>query len=102
MEPGTTKSCSKCGNQKPVSAFYKKGGRTDSACKSCINAAKKQKRLELKASKNYPTATTKKTILKDIEFSVSEQFHPDVTENTRSTIAQSFIEMALKGEIDNA
>jgi len=54
------KTCSKCGQKKRVSLFYKKGNRTNSYCKDCFNEyctnrwiERKKMAIEYKGGKCY-------------------------------------------------
>ncbi len=44
--------CTACGLLKPVTDYYSKGTRRDSACKECQKARKRQRREQAKASGN--------------------------------------------------
>lgn len=58
--PTSGKTCSACGISKPVTEFYSKGNRTDSACKDCQTQKKRAKYL---ANKNQDAVAGLKAVL---------------------------------------
>jgi hypothetical protein len=82
-EVETTKRCSSCEQQQPLSAFYSKGTRTDSACKTC--ALKKKK-------KSYKKQQVKSTLLKSVRRNSKVlTFSEDQIEEKQSDSANSDI-----------
>lgn len=64
MQDALAKICTSCLKEKALCAFYKKGKRLDSQCKSCIlSAKKKRKALAVRATKKIVKLLTSYTIL---------------------------------------
>jgi hypothetical protein len=78
-EMESSKPCSSCEQQKPLSEFYSKGNRTDSVCKNC-------RRVERRTRYSKSTGETSNT----------------TTNNSVSTSGKSSDELAESSSVDGA